>query len=378
MDGWLFWGTSGAMVLAVAVALLSALRRRHGGGAPAAAYDIQVYRDQFAEIDRDVARGTLAPEDADRLRTEVSRRVLGADRAMTAAPVSNDGARGIMAALIVAALAGGVWGYLRLGAPGYRDIPLSARIAAAEERRANRPAQAQAEALVALPAPATSDAEFAGLMKRLRDAVRQRPDDLQGLALLARNEASLGNFTAARAAQEALIATKGTGVMAQDHADLAEIMIAAAGGYVSPEAEDVLEQALTLDAENGTARYYAGLMLGQVGRYDLGFRLWQPLVDDPTDAPWLPALRAQIEDMALRAGVEFTLPPPSGLTPEGMVAQLSDRLANEGGPPEDWARLIMSLHVLGKADQASVILTEARTVFAGNAAALSIIEAAAR
>jgi cytochrome c-type biogenesis protein CcmH len=100
------------------------------------------------------------------------------------------------------------------------------------------------------------------------------------------------------------------------------------------------------------------------------------LLDGPPDAPWMPALRAQIENMASRAGVDFALPPPNGMTPADMVAQLSDRLATSGGPPDDWARLIKSLRVLGETAQSDAILNEARTVFAGNADALAVIEAA--
>jgi cytochrome c-type biogenesis protein CcmH len=57
----------------------------------------------------------------------------------------------------------------------------------------------------------------------------------------------------------------------------------------------------------------------------------------------------------------------------GMVEGLSDRLATEGGPPEDWARLIGALGVLGNAEQAAAIADEAEQVFAGNDAALSLI-----
>jgi cytochrome c-type biogenesis protein CcmH len=58
---------------------------------------------------------------------------------------------------------------------------------------------------------------------------------------------------------------------------------------------------------------------------------------------------------------------------QGMVAGLSDRLATEGGPPEDWARLIGALGVLGNTEQAAAIAAEAEQVFAGNDAALSLI-----
>jgi cytochrome c-type biogenesis protein CcmH len=353
---------------------------------------VQVYKDQLADVDRDVARGVLTEAEAARLRVEVSRRILAADKAVPRAATM--GHRGVLAGVIVLVLCGAVLGYLRLGAVGYADLPLAGRVAVAEQIRANRPAQTVAEAQVTLPAPTVPDADYAGLMDKLRRAVQDRPTDVQGLALLARNEAGLGNLAAARVAQTALITAKGTSATADDHADLAELLVAAAGGYVSPEAEAILEQALTQDAANPKARYYAGLMLAQVGRFDLSFRMWLPIVG--TDAPWTPALRAQIEDVAMRAGVAFTLPEQVGPTPDqvaaaadmapadqqamiqGMVTQLSDRLASEGGPATDWARLITALNVLGQKDQAKAILAEARTTFAANAPDLAVIDAAAK
>ena len=57
----------------------------------------------------------------------------------------------------------------------------------------------------------------------------------------------------------------------------------------------------------------------------------------------------------------------------GMVAGLSDRLATEGGPPADWARLITSLGVLGERDRALAIFNNAMEVFDGDAGALDMI-----
>jgi cytochrome c-type biogenesis protein CcmH len=61
---------------------------------------------------------------------------------------------------------------------------------------------------------------------------------------------------------------------------------------------------------------------------------------------------------------------------QGMVEGLATRLATEGGPPEDWARLIAALGVLGQTERARAILSEARTVFP-DAAMRAPIEAAA-
>jgi cytochrome c-type biogenesis protein CcmH len=62
---------------------------------------------------------------------------------------------------------------------------------------------------------------------------------------------------------------------------------------------------------------------------------------------------------------------------ESMVAGLAGRLAAEGGPPEDWARLIGAQIVLGRTEDAQAIYEEGRSVFAGNAEALKLLDDAA-
>lgn len=396
----IFWLTAGALVLASAVAMvLGAIRGPQALRASGA--DMQVYRDQLAEVERDAARGVILPDEAARLRTEVSRRLLEADRA---AQTAQEAARGpgwvAVAAVIGLTLLGAIWLYQqRLGAPGYPDMPLAARIAQAETTRANRPGQALAEAdMPAASASAPVDAEFATLMDKLRAAVASRPDDLRGLELLAQNEARLGNFAAAHAAQAKLIAAKGEGATAQDHAALAEMLILAAGGYVSPEAEAALQATLTRDPQNGSARFYSGLMLMQTGRPDLAFPIWRELLEQSQpDAPWVAPIRQDIEQLAEVAGVRYELPKATMPGPdaaaveaasgmeagdrqamiEGMVEQLNDRLAREGGSAAEWARLITSLGVLGQTDRARAIYGEAQTRFAGRAEDLAALAAAA-
>ena len=71
-----------AIPLAALVAVSLALASRRGGAvANDQNRDIGVYRQQLAEVDRDLQRGVLSAEDGERLRLEVSRRLLDADRA---------------------------------------------------------------------------------------------------------------------------------------------------------------------------------------------------------------------------------------------------------------------------------------------------------
>ena len=395
MQDWAFWAASAGLFAAVAAILLAALRRNRSL-ADATTVDLKVYKDQLAEVDRDVARGTLSTEEAQRLRSEVGRRILETDRAAGEAATSRATPVLLPAASIVIALGGGIAAYAYLGAPGYPDLPLQERIAAADARMETRPPQSEAVAAAPKPvAPTDLDPEFLDLMDKLRAAVAERPDDQRGLELLARNEAALGNYAASEAALRQLIAAKGDAATGDDYAALAEIMVSAAGGYVSPETEAELVEALRRDAQNPIARFYSGLLFAQAGRYDRTFDLWQPLLEEgPDDAPWVLRIREEIEDVAYLAGVNYTLPergPSAGdmaaaadMAPEdrqamieGMVAQLSERLATDGGSVEDWNRLIRSLVVLERRDEAQAIYDEAKVRFVSRDAELSFLRLAA-
>lgn len=399
-----FWILIAAMALIVTGLLLLALLRGRGGQTPAAAYDLQVYRDQLKGVDRDLARGVIAPEDAERIRTEISRRILAADTQMKAEAEGDGQPRGLTAAIAgsvaIVVIAGAFFMYRELGAPGYGDLPLSLRVELAQEARENRPDQARAEErMPAIPKPEI-DAGYAKLIEQLRATVAQRPDDLQGQILLAQHEANSGNHQAAYQAKARVIELLGDQASAQDYAEQAEMMILAAGGYVSPEAEVVLQTALDRDPTHGPARYYYGLSLSQTGRPDIAFRIWEEtLRESPPDAPWVPAIRSQIVDLAFRAGVDYRLPDAPALSgpsaedieaagdmnaeevqemARGMVERLSERLASQGGTPPEWARLIQTLSVLGETDRARAIYAEAQQVFGNDANAIALLQAAAQ
>ena len=400
-----FWiMTLGLAGLCCAVLLRAVLRRR-SDTAPAAAYDIQVYRDQLKDVERDVARGVISQEDAERLRTEVSRRILAADAAMNkTAEHTASGTRPslvLLCAVSACLLGGTAWIYTQLGAPGLNDLPLAQRIAASDAARLSRLSQAEVEAqLTVRSAQTEANQEYLDLVEQLRDAVAARPGDAQGLALLARHEAGLGNFRAAHQAQLALLQAKGDAATAEDFSTLADMMISAAQGYISSDAEKALRAALSRDPDNPRAQYYLGVFMLQVDRPDAAFRLWRDLLEDSSmDDPWTPTVLNRIGEVAMRAGVQYDLPDipglfdgptdadieaAAGMTAEDraamindMVASLAARLANQGGTAEEWARLIRAHGVLGNDTQARAIWQEAEQAFANDDAALTLLRSSA-
>jgi cytochrome c-type biogenesis protein CcmH len=403
-----FWIAAGAFSAMVAMAVLAAYLRPRGSAVPAAAYDLQVYRDQLQELDRDLERGVISEEEAERAKAEVGRRVLEADRALQKAEAA-EAKRGAMDKVFVGAglaltVAGAFGVYLQIGAPGYPDLPLEQRIQMVEEQRANRPSQDEAEAQVTFREGVAPQPEREALVAQLRTVLEQRPNDLEGFELLASNEAALGNFRAARIAQQRVIALLGEEATGQHYVDLAEMMVLGAGGYVSPEAEDALSRGLRLDPRNGTARYYAGLMFAQQGRPDRAFPIWRNLLaESAPGAPWVEPIQLQIEEVAMLAGNPVSLSelaqprpvaPTRGPTAddiaaaeeleaadrvamiEGMVQGLAARLADEGGTPDEWAQLIGAYQVLGRTEDARTVYDEALVVFADVPEALALIRSA--
>ncbi len=366
--------------------------------AGAAAADIGVYRDQLAGVEADLARGVIGADEAGRLKIEISRRILAADRARGAASAGRAGPRIVVPILAGLGVLGAAWLYTTLGAPGYPDLPLSDRIAAAEAARAARPSQAAAEA--AAPSQAVEpEGEFGALMDALRASTVDHPDKVEGFRLLATYEARLGDFGAAARAKARVIAlTEAQAVTADDYAELADLLVRAAGGTVTETADAAIAATLQLDPQNGTGLFYAGLMEAQTGRPDRAFAIWRGLLENgPQNAPWVDFLRANLPGLGQAAGVDYAPPAATPAGPgaadiaaaadmsaedreamiRGMVEGKEARLAADGGSAEDWAQLINALGVLGETERARQAVARALAAYDGDAAAIDMIRAAA-
>ena len=409
----LFTQLAGFAVIAIlvgAVLVRAAMRANALESADLRDRAMRVYRDQLSEVDRDLARGVLGESEAERLRLEISRRILDLDRDTAhATTVQTPRAlRPIMLGVIAVTIAGSAAVYMGVGAAGYPDMPLVQRHADAAEARRTRPGQAELEQRfkAAFPDPEQFEGRdtLEPMVAQLREALSDRPDDVVGHGLLAQNEARLGNFTAAIAAQVRVVELKGDAAEVQDLSFLLDLMVLATGGLVSPEAEAVIERTLRLDPADKIALYYLGRMYAQTGRPDLTFRVWRRLHElSAGDDPWMAEIRSALPELAEISGEpRWTLPPlpaaPGTRGPtaadveaaqdmapedrmamiESMVDGLMARLANDGGTAQDWAQLLRALTVLDRRDQAQAILQEARTVFAARPDDLALINDMAR
>lgn len=338
------------LALLAFLALLPILLPLLRGSRPVAAratFDQAVYRDQLAELDRDIARGLITPAEADASRLEIQRRLLAADR-LTAAPARLTRSPVLAVIVFVVIGLGSVATYMTLGAPGLPDEPFAAR-----------------------PPEATGPGSMQEATDKLAEKLKQDPSDAQSWLLYARSLAMLGQWDqSADAYQHALT----LGQTAPDiRADHAEVLVMAAGGTVTPTAETELQAVLQADPTNGLARYYLAMAAIQAGEPRKAIDGLQSLLGDlPSDSPLRAQIGQRIAEAAQSAGIPTPElakgiasatqpePPAAGDMPDaqrdamirGMVAQLAAKQQADPDNLDGWLRLGRAYSVLHEADKA--------------------------
>src|SRR5581483_11369911 len=121
------WFVFALMTAAAIFAVLLPLGLR--GSKPSQGEETTVYKDQLAEIDRDLAAGLIVASEAEAARTEIGRRLLAAADPAASAPLqSNQTLRRVAAVVgLIGLPAVALLVYLPLGSPRMPDFPLAAR-----------------------------------------------------------------------------------------------------------------------------------------------------------------------------------------------------------------------------------------------------------
>ena len=370
------WITIAVLTAVVLGLLMVPLARRGRTPAPTrAAYDITVYRDQLAEVDRDVERGLFRDEQAKAVRIEIQRRMLAAGledgSGGTEGPARPRprGSVAMIAAIAVAVPAGAVGLYLYLGSPGAPGQPFAERGTATAD------------------AGAGDRDGLRAVVGRLAERLLRNSDDLKGWLLMGRSYMTLEHYDdAANAFRRAMGLSDNRADIA---ADYAEALALADGGPITPEVRQIFEGVFAADPRNTKARYYLGMAKAQQGDVRGALQDWVDLrlLSSP-DAPWGPMLQEQIERVARALDIDpATVEPspgaaalaapgaPPATTPAGpsradmeaaarmsdeeraamirsMVKRLADRLAENPGDREGWLRLAQAYEVLGETEKA--------------------------
>src|SRR5438105_3566896 len=262
------WIIIAAMIAGLLAVLVSPLGRRESVRPPRAAFGQAVFRDQLAELERDVARGVIGAEEAAAARNEIARRLIGEkDVPGAQKPVSSRSAVWLAAALVPAIA---LPLYLTFGSPGLKDVPLKDRLAGAVENN-----------------------DFDALFAKVEAHLAANPNDVQGWMVIAPAYKRMQRYDDAAAAYaNVLRLAKPT---ADLYADYAEMVAYANDGMVTADAAKAFGEALKLDPKHPAARFFSGLALKQEGKTEEALSAWKALLaDTPADAPWRHGLEREI------------------------------------------------------------------------------------
>lgn len=358
---WIIFAVLTALVL---LALLSPLRRRPQiEGVERGSFDLAVYRDQLAELERDQKAGMIPEAEADAARNEVSRRILAAEAELASKQkVARPVPTWLTVATVIAVPVIALGGYLVIGRPDLPAQPLQARIDGA-----------------------VANQDMAAMVRQVEKHLEQKPNDARGWTVLAPAYKRIGRFTDAANAYRKAIALSGPD--ADLMTDMGESLVLANNGLVSKEAQEIFEAVQKAAPKHMKARFYVALALRQEGKTAEALASWNAmLAESAPDAPW----RSAVEQQISTAGGQ--LPKGPALTEEqiqqgqqlnagertamirSMVEGLDERLATDGSDIDGWLRLIRARMVLGEKDKAADALNRAAEALKNDQKAVAQLE----
>lgn len=353
--------------------------------------ELAVYGNQLAELEGDVERGLITKDQASVEEIEISRRMLavtkpGRDRQTSGLGKS---ARNVAIGTIAAiAVLGPMIVYSRTGSPELGAHPQIKRESAASDHSTN---------------------DMSSAIDRLVDRLAKNPDDFDGWVLLARSYQFAKDLDKTAEAwghafelRREDIGTAGS---------YAEALTMAAGGTIPPAARLIFEQLRQENPEDPRNHYYVGIAEAQAGRGQVALDIWLALLSrSPADAPWVPAVRQQIDQAARQFGIEVgeitTLPSARpvpgtsqrvdapGPTAEDMAAaskmtsdeqtamirsmveRLAERLEQNPDDIEGWLRLARAQSVLDGPASAKPSLEKALGVAISETSRQTVLTAA--
>jgi cytochrome c-type biogenesis protein CcmH len=248
--------------------------------------NLDLYREQSADLDRDLAAGNVSREQYERDRQELSRRMLE-DVRPDAEPGATTGT-GTMARLAPGIAIAAVFPiaavliYAQIGAPGALD-PAVRSAAPAHAGREFTPEQVEE------------------LVAKLAQRMEQEPDKLEGWVLLGRTYSAMGRFPeAAKALQRSLQLQPDEPDLLADYAD---VLAMTNGQTLEGEPTRLLERALARDPEHQKSLALAGTAAYARADYARAVKYWERLLKTlPADSEDLRSIQASIDEARTQAG----------------------------------------------------------------------------
>ncbi|MGI9371618.1 MAG: c-type cytochrome biogenesis protein CcmI [Hyphomicrobiales bacterium] len=362
---WISFAVLCALVLAVIVRPL--MRRPDAEEYSEHNPELAIYRDQLAELERDVERGVIRGRDAEAAKAEISRRLIAASEQEDSSNSVQFGAKPVAAITIFAIVGITLATYLSLGSPDQPGAPLKQRVAQAADGQ-----------------------DFQALVTQVEAQLEKAPNDARGWMVIA------PAYQRLRRHEDAVDAyRRAVNLIDKPEADLltafGEAIVISQSGLVTAEAKQAFTKALELDPKFAKARFFEGLSKVQDGDTQGALKVWKSLlVDAPSDAPWRQTVMAHISQIeqpnnATPGPDRETVAAAQDMSPEdrqamivGMVEGLAEKLEQDGSDLNSWMRLIRARMVLKQTDQARDAYKKAQTHFTGNEQALAQLKALAQ
>ncbi|RST87220.1 c-type cytochrome biogenesis protein CcmI [Aquibium carbonis] len=343
-----FWIVLGLLTIIASLAIILPLSGSRREVAGAREHDLEVYRDQLAEIERDASRGLIGQDEAAQARAEIGRRILKLDVSGTGeVHTARDNAlvRGLAMAAVVAVPMMS-WGlYTAFGSPDMPGQPLA-------ERLAKDPGSSSIDELVA----------------RAEAHLRANPDDGRGWDVVApiylRLERVSESATAFRNAIRLL------GDSAPRWTGLGEALMAGAGGVVTTQAAEAFERAAALDPADPRPKFFLATAKAQEGDLVAAAGDLRAMLETlPAESPWRPMVEQTLAQATaeaqrrtgaaapgptsddMRAAAELSDEERADMI-QVMVERLDERLRENPQDAEGWQRLVRSYVVLQRRQDA--------------------------
>lgn len=271
-----------ALLVAVTLALLLLPMRRRADKAPARSeYDLTVYKDQLAEVDREVERGTLSADQAEAARTEIQRRILAAAEQADPAEKKKKprSLAGLMAAIALGVPALSLGLYAVLGSPNLPNQPYAARTNLAHDMQ-------------------DQEAMVRNMVAQLTARLEKDPNDGKGWAMLGRSLRVMGQPDKAMDAYR-----KAARLMPGDtqvRLEYAAILLqdVPQGSLLPPEFVGLMREILAVDPRNVDALYFLGIAEMQDGNRAKGREYFTRLVTAlPEGSPERAEIQQQLDAM---------------------------------------------------------------------------------
>jgi len=289
-------------VIAFAIIVVPMMKSRKAM-ADRAEYDVDLYKEQLKELDRELETGLLEDSEAGAARQELQRRLLIADGQRSSNSSGGEERVNTLTlglSLAVVAVAS-VALYLYLGQPQLPDFPIAKRDLQQEES-------------------ARADTELNSAVANLKQRLKENPKDLMGWRMLARSFYTMEQYAkAAEAFKKAAELTDGD---KEAHSAIltnyAEALLFANDGKPSEVMTQAIATAHAADKLNMKAWFYSAFFKYKAGDVKGALQDWVNMkAVAPADAAWLPQVETQILQAAEALGAEAaSMKPTPGIVEE--------------------------------------------------------------